>query len=85
MKSGFSASKLPLLYRIHDKPDNFKMTQFVNLLESFGFNQEGGCLKQGLFERCTQNGDKNLLKGKHKASASGARGPEVGGSQDHSS
>ena len=30
-------------------------------------------------------GIKNLLKGKHKAGASGARGPEVGGSQDHSS
>ena len=38
-------------------------------------------LEQGLFERCTQNGDKkNLLKGKHKAGSSGARGPEVGGS-----
>ena len=30
-------------------------------------------------------GIKNLIKGKHKAGTSGARGPEVRGSQDHSS
>ena len=40
--------------------------------------------EQGLFERCTQNGDKTLIKCMHKAGASGASGPEAGGSQAHS-
>ena len=45
----------------------------------------GGYITRALREMHPKWGYKNLLKGKHKAGASVARGPEAGGSQDHSS
>ncbi|MBF0103826.1 MAG: ribonuclease R [Deltaproteobacteria bacterium] len=58
----FTVKRLPLLYRVHDKPDGFKLANFVALLESMGLKRVKGTRDADLFKLITDHPMESYLK-----------------------